>query len=308
MLGLTDTQGQIIEQFVEHFTNKKGQILNGLTGAELEKYGIVARTFRNHKNYFLDNYLIRLNQIEYHGHQNWYRYQITRLGIIAYLKWIEGKHVKKIILMNRKFFPLIGKHWEQLFTRYGKILSQVMEQTIERIEIKSTMVGSIKEKPMHSSALTESITLQTGMIDLKLYRLYKPTIIQVKEKHSLMKIETLDNKSNLEIDNGISERFTFLFYYNLIGSGKDAGMIIEICTKLLFPSKLKDLDVLVQNPQQYKKNMSKLMLKLEKNSQYVISLIKKDKKLYQLFYFTISEVNKQMKNSKILSYLKKEFS
>ena len=62
MLGLTDTQGQIIKQFVEHFTNKKGQILNGLTGAELEKYGIVARTFRNHKNYFLDNYLIRLNQ------------------------------------------------------------------------------------------------------------------------------------------------------------------------------------------------------------------------------------------------------
>ena len=59
MLDLSDTQAKLIRAFIENYRDDSGKISQGITQKGLKKYGLEPKTFGNHKDYFLKNYLDR---------------------------------------------------------------------------------------------------------------------------------------------------------------------------------------------------------------------------------------------------------
>lgn len=298
MLEVNSTQGKILQKFVENFTDKSGKYPHGLSSHILENLGIVAKTFRLNKNYLEDDYLIRLNRIEYHGHQHWFFYQITKLGIIAYLMWLTtNKNINKTIL-TKLSFPLIIKNWTLLHKKYGKLLDEIIMYTTNHIEITPSLTVISKDGTGHSRLLNESITLAMGKVDFKIFRQYEPPeIIPTKKlKGDVMRVDDFSDKANSEIDTSITNRFTFLFFFNLINLG-----IEDWEMKILYSHYKKEVDI-----SKLKKDLERTSKKLAKNSESVMSLIKKDKALNSLFRSMLDEITAKLKDIKAINQLKKE--
>ena len=83
MIDLSNTQGRILQKFIENFSDRSGKYPSGLSTMDLEHLGVERKTFRKYKAFLQDNYLIRINKIGYHGLEHWFNYQITKLGVIA---------------------------------------------------------------------------------------------------------------------------------------------------------------------------------------------------------------------------------
>jgi len=95
----------------------------------------------------------------------------------------------------------------------------------------------------------------------------------------------------------ITNRFTFLFFFNLINLG------IESWEKMiLFSNYKKD----VGNKTEFIEEINRIFKKLTKNSEFVMSLIKKDKELNNLFRSMLDEINHKLKDVKAINKLKKE--
>jgi len=299
MLTLNSTQGKIVQKFVENFTDKSGKYPNGLSSHILDNLGIVAKTFRLHKEYLEENYLIRINRIEYHGNQHWFYYQITKLGIIAYLTWLLSNTNIKKTTITKLSFPLIVKNWTVLHKKYGKLLDEIIAYTTSHIEITPAIKAIGKDGIGYSRLLNESITLSMGKVNLKIFRQYEPPeIIATKNlKGTVMRVDDFSDSANSEIDMSITNRFTFLFFFNLINLG------IESWEKMiLFSNYKKD----VGDKTEFIEEINRIFKKLTKNSEFVLSLIKKDKELNNLFRSMLDEINHKLRDVKAINKLKKE--
>ena len=177
MLDLSDTQAKLIRAFIENYRDDSGKISQGITQKGLKKYGLEPKTFGNHKDYFLKNYFIRPLTLVHHGNRNDLYYQITRLGVLAYLKWKINKNVEDIWL-DRDFFPELFKYWTELVESFEQVLFDVLDRTIERIDVMPEIRLIIEGKKLFGEKLQESIIIPIGMINVKVFRKYKQPEIQ----------------------------------------------------------------------------------------------------------------------------------
>lgn len=177
MLDLTTKQAEIIKVFIEQYRDESNKISKGITAKGLEKYGIEPKTFRNHREYFLKNYFLRLTKTEYHGFENYSYFQITRLGVLAYLKWQSTQKISSIDL-DRDFFPLLFKYWGELVESFEQVLFDVLTKTLNRMEIRPEFEGVIHGEKIYGGKLEESITIPMGMIEVKIFRKYKKIDVQ----------------------------------------------------------------------------------------------------------------------------------
>ncbi len=301
MLELNNTQGQILGVFSMHFADNFGKI-QGISGGMLERMNISAKSFRNHKNYLIDNYLIRLSKIGYHGNRNWHYYQITPFGVLAYMKWSNKE--KHTILFDGNLFPLIGKHWKKLSSKFGDSLDLLLINSIDRFSLVPNGSTTKHDQVAYTSSLIESIKLVSLYVDYSFYRFYDaPKILHVKPKNEYGESDEFNNKENLKSDLMLIDRFTFLFFYNLANLQFNANENTSLYMKL-YADKIMS-NIKNQQSEFIKMDILKFISKSNKHSQYVINLINKDKELGILFHETFKELSKKM-DKKSISNIQKQ--
>lgn len=295
MLDLTKKQAEIIKVFIEQYRDESNQISKGVSTKGLEKFGIEPKTFRNHRDYFLKNYFLRLAKTEYHGFENYSYFQITRLGVLAYLKWQSSQKVSDIWL-DRDFFPKLFEYWGELVESFEQVLFDVLRKTLERIEIRPEYEGIINGEKIYGGKLEETITIPMGMIDVKIFRKYNQLEVQEIPKKRDYDDEDIFELSNQEIDDKITERFTFLLFFNLLHLGTSGGELVN---------------TYMQNYIQYDKNNSEKQSEEEVKSIYkeyanrtienvtkLFAIINHDNTLHALVKSTIKEITDMLANRK----------
>lgn len=297
MLDLSDPQAKIIKVFIENYRDESNNISQGITRRGLKKYGLEPKTFANHKVYFLKNYFLRLSAVEFHGNTKYFYFQITRFGVLAYLKWASTQPQNDVDL-DKIFFPLLWKHWKKLHDIYGDVFLDIHQKSIKCLEIGHQYVFSVRGDDHSSDKFTEVMTVPMGIVEIKLFTDYpalqlqefptKKTVFETNHFQSL----------NQSIDDKITARFTFLLFYNLLNVGLtgDLELILNhVASKFL----LKD------NPTESDLNDAKLELtafgeKMKQNTNELFSIIKKDKELHDLMTSTLSEITELLNNRRSL--------
>lgn len=296
MLDLNDTQAEIIKVFIEQYRDKSNKISRGISADELEKkYGIISKTFRNHKDYFLTNYFLRLNTLGYHGPRNFFYFQITRLGILAYLKWQSKQKVSSIDL-DRDFFPLLFKYWDKLVESFEQVLFDVLTKTLNRIEIKPEFEGVIHGEKIYGGKLDESITIPMDMIEVKIFRKYKqPKVQEIPTERFVNKTDTFKTL-NQEIDDKITERFTFLLLFNLLHLGTSAGELTNNYMQNWI--KYDENDSTKQSEEEIKTIFIGFHDRIQENITKLVEVINQDKALNTLMKSSILEITDMLANRK----------
>ncbi len=297
MLDLSNTQAKIIKVFIENYRDESGKIFQGITRKGLKKYGLEPKTFANHKKYFLKNYFLRPSTVEFHGNTKHIYFQITRFGVLAYLKWASTQPLNDVYL-DKNFFPLWWKHRNKLHDIYGDIFLDIYQKSITCLEISHQYIFSVKGVDHSSDKFTEIMTVPMGVVKIKLHTDYPIVILQeIPTKISVN--ETLNfERLNQNIDAKITARFTFLLFYNLL----DAGLTGDF--QLMF-NHITSKFLLNDNPTKSDLENSKLEHiqfgeKMKQNTNKLFLIIKKDKKLQDLMTSTLFEITRFLNNRKSL--------
>ena len=290
MLDLTNMQAKFIKVLIENYRDEYGNILHGVAQKGFKKYGLEPKTFQNHKNYFLKNYFIRPLTFEQHGKRNDLYFQITRIGVLAYLKWQSRSEVSDIWL-DKDFFPDLFKYWDKLVGIYEKVFFDTFTKTLDRIEIRPEFEGIIHGEKVYGGKLDESITIRMGMMNVTIFRKYKqPDIQEIPTKESWGKSVTFESL-NQEIDDKIAQRFTFLLFFNLLHLGTN----FEEYLNLMLQNYTKFVDNERESNKGTKKENARIMKetheRLIENNEKLISIINHDDVLLSLMKSTISEIN-----------------
>jgi hypothetical protein len=297
MLDLTDKQAEIIKVFIEQYRDKSNKISQGISADELEKYGIVSKTFRNHKDYFLKNYFLRLNVVGYHGPRNYLYFQVTQLGVLAYLKWFTNSNSIKIKI-DQNFFPFLYKYWEELVENFEEVLFGVLKKTLDRIEIRPMFEGKINGETIYGGKLDESIIIPMEMVEVKIFRKYKQPVIQENpKKDKLNRTDTFDSL-NQEIDDKITERFTFLLFFNLLHLSTNAGELVN--TYMQNYIEYDKNNATKQSEEEIKSIYTKYANRTLENVTKLFSIINQDKILHDLMKSSISEITEMLADRKTI--------
>ena len=299
MLDLTDKQAEIIKAYIDHYRDESNKITQGITAEGIEKYGIEPKTFRNHKDYFLKNYFLRLNTVGYHGSRNYFYFQVTRLGVLAYLKW-QSKSEPSDIWLDRDFFPMLFKYWGELVESFEQVFFDVLTKTLNRIEIRPEFEGKIHGEEIFGGKLDESIIIPMGMVEVKIFRKYKQPDMQESPTTKDWGVSETFKSLNQEIDDKITERFTFLLLFNLLHIGTSAGeftnLIMQNCLKF-------DKESAEQSEEERKKVLEGFHKRIQENITKLYSIINQDKELHTLMKSTISEITEMLANRKNLQLI-----
>lgn len=294
MLDLTNMEAKILKVFIEHYREESNKVSKGISANKLESYGLKAGTFRNHSEYFLNNYFLRPLTLKQEGGNNSKFFQITPLGVLAYLKW-QSKSPLSDIWIDHDFFPLLHKYWGELIESFEHVLSEVLTRTLEKIDIRPEFEGVIEGEKIYGGKLDESITIPMGMVDVTIFRKYnKPKVQEIPSKKSWGKSKTYKSL-NPEIDDKITERFTFLLFFNLLHSGTSPSAFVNLymqnCLKLDKESPEQTLD----DKKQVLKGFHKRTIE---NTDKLFAIINNDKKLHSLMKSSISEITDLIANRK----------
>ena len=288
MLDLTDKQAEIIKIFIEHYRDESNKISRGISADELEKkYGVISKTFRNHKDYFLTNYFLRLNTVGYHGPRHYFYFQITRLGVLAYLKW-QSKSKQSDIWLDRDFFPFLFKYWGELVENFEQVFFDVLTKTLNRIEIKPQFEGTIHGEKIHGGKLEESILIPMGMVEVKIFRHYKqPELQENPTDTDVARTDTFETL-NQEIDDKITERFTFLFLFNLLHLGTSASELTNLYIQNYI--EYDKSNTAKQSEEEVKSIFTSYHDRTQKNIDKLYFIINQDNALLTLIKSSISEI------------------
>ncbi len=295
MLDLTDKQAEIIKIFIEQYRDESNKITQGISAEGLEKYGIEPKTFRNHKEYFLKNYFLRLNTVEYHGNRNWFYFQITRLGVLAYLKW-QSKKEPSDIWLDRDFFPTLFKYWDEIVESFEQIFFDVLTKTLNRIEIRPELEGVIHGETIYGGKLDESVIIPMGMVEVKIFRKYKQPELQENPTTRDWGISETFESLNQEIDNKITERFTFLLFFNLLHLGTSAGELVN--TYMQNYIEYDKNDSTEQSEEEIKSIYTRYANRTLENVTKLFTIVNQDNELHTLMKSSISEIADMLANRK----------
>ena len=295
MLDLTDKQAEMIKVFIEQYRDKSNKISQGISGKDLERHGIERKTFRNHRKYFLENYFIRLSKVEYHATRNYLYFQITRLGVLAYLKW-QTTQKPSDILLDRDFFPKLFEYWGELVESFEQVFFDVLTRTLNRIEIRPEFEGKINGEIIFGGKLEESVVIPMDMIEVKIFRKYKqPDVEEIPTKQDLMRTDIFQTL-NQEIDDKITERFTFLLLFNLLHLGTSAGELTNLYMQNYI--KVDKNESSEQSEEEVKSIYTEYAKRTTENVTKLFTIINHDKSLHTLVKSTIKEITDMLANRK----------
>lgn len=298
MLDLTPKQAEIIKIFIEHYRDESNKISQGIYVKKLKDYGIEPKTFRNHKDYFLENYFLRLSTVEYHGNRNYFYFQITRLGVLAYLKWLSNSEPTDTWL-DRDFFPELHKHWGELVETFEQVLFDVLRKTLNRIEIRHEFEGIIDGETISCGKLDESIIIPMGMFEVKIFRKYnQPNVQEIPTTKDWGVTETFESL-NQEIDDKITQRFTFLLLFNLLRSGTNVGAFTNLILQNYVKSvELDGEEAIEKNKKVNKAVTERFRKRMHENITKLFLIINQDETLHSLMKSSISEISDMLANKK----------
>lgn len=306
MLEINDTQAEIIKVFLDNYRDKTNEISEGLSGNELESYGIITKTFRNNRDYFLKNYFLRLSKVEYHGQRNYFYFQITRLGILSYLKW-SSKKSKSDFWLDKDFFPLMWKHWDTLVDIFGESLFDILQSTIESIEIKPQYTLQFENEKTYGGKLNESIWISLGKIEVKFFREYDSPQLQSLPNIDAWKQTEHFTSLNQEIDDKITARYTFLLFFNLLNSGLSPSALAPLLTNRITHFDLNKESLTEKDMEDKKIEIEKVINEVKQNSEKLFSIILDDGELYKLLKESIVEITQTFSNRPALKIMSEKF-
>ncbi len=308
MLDLNDIQGKILTAFVDYDGKNQGEIGQGITSGKLEKLGINRKTFDNtdpnsinNKDFLINNYFLRITRKEKHGKQDWIYYKITTLGIIAYLKWAFDTNSSSNIIFSDTFFPLITKYFKKIYEMYEDTLSNILSNTALKINVTPQVTGTVKNQRVDSHSIICSISLRMGDFDI-IYNQFlgEPILEEIKYHVDI----DYDDKRNDELNQKLSECFTFLFYYNIINSGSSTNEMFDLFLKennyLHVENDNHDLD-----KEELKIKFKKHIIKLRKNNKKILKLIKSDPELHQLISSNFDQVLVKLNHTSMIEDMRK---
>jgi len=296
VLDLTDMHAKMIGVFIVHYRDESGNTSKGISKNGMEKYGIDKNTFRKSEDYFLRNYYLRLHNFNRSGVRPDDKYfQITRLGILAYMKW-QLKIKNHPPFLDHDFFPLLFKYEDELGKQYGSILSDVLELTLERIDIHFDVELKRGKKIFGAGKLIESIKIPTKMMDVIIHREYDELIMQKIPKSNKPRMSETFENLNQKIDDKITERFTFLVFFNLLHIGISNRAVTEYIMRYCYEPDKK-------SPKQEKglskkdnQALDEIHTRLSEGGNTLFSIINNDGELHSLMKSSISEITHALAN------------
>jgi len=280
----------------------------GISTAFLGKRGINRRTFEINQDFMLQNYLIKITNKEKHGIQTWKYYKITPHGVVAYLKWcqLKNKQIHQSILQS--YFPSIFEHYDALQKMYGTMFYYIFNHAINQFDLKPNLeVIDIstkeitKNKDRYNFLETITVPHNTNRFNFSRFK----NLDQESEK--VGRNANSDYFNDLKIEDNITNRITFLFFYDLIVLTTLVDVVlhyfywnIRVSKKVLFSGP--------QNEFEEDKSLIELHKYYERIYPMIISIIKKDPTLKKLFKNTMHKLSEEAKGLKLFEDLKKAFS
>ena len=265
----------------------------GISTAFLGKRGINRRTFEINQDFMLQNYLIKITNKEKHGIQTWKYYKITPHGVVAYLKWcqLKDKQIHQSILQS--YFPSIFEHYDALQKMYGTMFYYIFNHAINQFNLKPNLEvidistkEIIKNKDRYNFLETITVPHKINKFNFSRFK----NLDQESEK--VGRSANPDYFNDLEIEDNITNRITFLFFYDLIVLGNLVDLLFQYFSR----NKIDE------------KSMIELGKYYAKIHPMIISIINKDPKLKKLFQNTMHTLSEEVKGLKLFEDLKKKFS
>ena len=322
MIGLTQSQSEILQEFFKYDIETKGDVGRGLTSASLGKRGVNRRTFEINQNFLLNHYLIKTSFEEKHGHQTWKYFDITAFGAMTLILWNKRKDQKEKIELSNRFFPDIVRYRKKLEKLYGKLFEQILLNTIESFEISPDVIIIDKsgKEVTHTSATSELMKFNFGRTEFvseRHYDLRGKLMIDVMDENDHV-LKTDDWNEGQKSPDEIIDRFTFKFFYNLISFPHYLG-IPHHSRKIPF-EELKNIKGSIKNksipPSIFQLAGGQLgdlldnydeMIKIgSKSLPQVLEIIKKDSRLNDLFTTILTEIKSELKVLKHFNDLEKK--
>jgi len=298
VLDLTIMQAKIIYTFMIHYKDESGNTSKGISKNEMQKYGIDKNTFRTLEDYFLKNYFLRLSGFNRSGLRPDDKYfQITVLGILAFMKWQLGMKNPPPFL-HRDFFPLLFKYEDELGKHYGEILDYVLEITLERIDVQFEAELKLGKKILFDGNLIEGIKIPTEMMDITIFRNYDELImpkIPISNKPRMS--ETFKNY-NQKIDDNITERFTFLLFFNLLHIGISNRAATNCVMRFLYEPDKKPSKQAKTSSEKDNQVLDEIFTRLLEGTKKVFSIINNDEELHSLMKSSLLEITNMLANRK----------
>lgn len=295
VLDLTDMQAKIIYTFIFHYRDETGNISKGISKNEMQKYGIDKNTFRKLEDFFLDNYFLRSYRYNKSGLRPDDKFfQITRLGILAFMKW-KLRIKDSFPFLDRDFFPLLFKYEDELGKQYGEILDDVLEITIERLDVHFEAEFKRGKKILFAGNLIEGIKIPTKMMDVIIFRNYDKLIIPKIPKSNKPRMSETFKNYNQKIDDNITERFTFLLFFNLLHIGisnREATNYI-MRYRYKYDKKTSKQTTFSKKDRQA---LDEIFSRLSEGGNKVFSIINSDEELHSLMKSSLSEITDMLAN------------
>jgi len=296
VLDLTDTQAKIIYTFLVRYRDESGNISKGISKNEMQKYDIDKNTFRKFEDYFLDNYFLRLYGYNKSGVRPADKYyQITRLGILAFMKW-QLRIKNPFPFLDHDFFPLLYKHEDELGKQYGEIYNDVLELTLERIDVHFETEFQRDKKIFFAGNLVESIRIPTKMMDVIIFRNYDELVMQKIPKSNKPRMSETFENYNQKIDDNITERFTFLLFFNLLHIGFSNREATNYIMRYRFEPDKKTSKQTMTLSKEDQTALDETFRRLSEGGNNVFSIINDDEELHSLMKSSLSEITDMLEN------------
>jgi hypothetical protein len=296
VLDLSNKQAEMLGTFILFYRDKSGNISEGIAKNGLEKYGIDKNTFENYKDYFLDNYFLRLNSFDKKLQEIPAQYyQITMLGVLAHMKW-QLKLKKMLPLLDNDFFPLLHKHENELGKQYGEILDNVLKLTLERLDVHFETEYQHGKKIFFAGNLVESIRIPTKMMDIIIFRNYDELVMQKIPKSKKPRMSETFKNYNQKIDDNITERFTFLLFFNLLHVGISNREATNYIMRYHFEPDKKSSKQTMTLSKEDQNALDKIFSLLSKGGNTAFSIINDDEELHSLMKSSLSEITDMLGN------------
>ena len=296
MLDLSNKQAEMLGTFILFYRDKSGNISKGLPKSDMKKYDIDKTTFNNNKDYFLENYFLRLNSFEKKILDPPAQYyQITMLGVLAHMKW-QLKLKKMLPLLDNDFFPFLYKHENELGKQYGEILNNILELTLERLDVHFETEYQNGKKIFFAGNLVESIRIPTKMMDVIIFRNYDELVMQKIPKSNKPRMSGTFENYNQKIDDNITERFTFLLFFNLLHVGISNREATNYIMRYHFEPDKKSSKQTMTLSKKDQKALDEIFSRLSKGGNKIFSIINDDEELHSLMKSSLSEITDMLAN------------
>jgi hypothetical protein len=135
-------------------------MIRGLTSYDLQKHGILRRTWDINKEFLIKNQLIHLIRERKTGQQTRQFYDITSLGIFWLLQNQDIDSLKHDFLRKYSSHTILTeKRWKDMKKLFGEYLFYILKRSVEQISWEDTLPpGVIKKYPRDKKMIKDTLS------------------------------------------------------------------------------------------------------------------------------------------------------